>query len=45
VRRVLSLDDLVVDSFTTATGISMTGEMETGCIGPCEDRPFTADFC
>ncbi|HYW12281.1 MAG TPA: hypothetical protein VE871_09990 [Longimicrobium sp.] len=42
---MLSLDDLAVDSFTTAADISTIGVVETGCIGPCEDRPFTADYC
>jgi len=41
---VLSLDDLVVDSFTTAADISVVGDHETGCIGPCENQ-FTAGFC
>ncbi len=42
---MLNLEDLVVDSFTTAADLSVIGDHETGCIGPCQDRPFTADYC
>lgn len=45
VRRVLSLDDLIVDSFPTAADTVDIGYHETGCIGPCEPQ-LTADiFC
>lgn len=45
VRRVLSIDDLIVDSFATSAAMIEIGDHETGCIGPCEDRPFTQGYC
>lgn len=44
------MDDLVVDSFTTAADVTAADMMveigyhETGCIAPCEPA-FTAGFC
>jgi hypothetical protein len=42
---VLSIDDLTVDSFTTAAEVSVIGDQHTGCIGPCEDRFTEGYYC
>lgn len=43
-KTVLSIDDLTVESFTTATETNVVGDQHTGCIGPCEEQ-FTDGFC
>lgn len=43
-KTMLSIDDLTVESFTTATSDAVIGDHETGCIGPCENQ-FTTGLC
>jgi hypothetical protein len=43
-KTVLSIDDLTVDSFVTATEAAAIGKYDTGCIGPCENQ-VSGGFC
>ncbi|HEY0016370.1 MAG TPA: hypothetical protein VGC13_08630 [Longimicrobium sp.] len=44
-KIVLTLDDLMVDSYATTAESSVIGDQHTGCIGPCEDRFTEGYYC